>query len=244
MESFIPGVHDALKSYVYRLVDPRDSSCFYVGKGTGNRCFDHIKNPNGESEKARQIREIQEQGLSVNIYIARHGIDDQLSKQIEAVLIDIFNNIEHSFLKVRSKLLTNKQGGEDSSEQGLASVEEVQEHYAPPAEIQDSVIAVKIDRAISEGKDVYEAARKAWKLSLSRANKTSYLLAVRRGVIKGIYKGVWKPSEEAPGRLEFEGHLAPQDILDRYLDKRLPDSPGREKRKGEQNPVRYLSPSK
>lgn len=244
MENFILGVHDALKSYVYLLVDPRDSSCFYVGKGTGNRCFDHIKNPDGESEKARLIREIQEQGLSVDIYIARHGISEKCAEEIEAVLIDIFDNIRHTFPKERSNLLTNKQSGCYSYQRGLKSVEEIQELYAPLAEIQDSVIAVKIDRAASEGKENYEAARKAWKLSLSRANKTSYLLAVRRGVIKGIYEGVWKPSEEAPGRLEFEGHLAPQDILDRYLGKRLPDSPGKEKRKGEQNPVRYLSPNK
>lgn len=241
MESFTPGVHDALRSYVYLLVDPRDSSCFYVGKGTGDRCFNHIKNPNGEDDKASRIREIQDQGFSVDIYIARHGIDDQLSKQIEAVLIDIFNNIEHSFLKVRSKLLTNKQGGEDSSEQGLASVEEIQEHYAPPAEIQHSVIAVKIDRAISEGKDIYEAARKAWKLSLGRAKQTSYLLAVHRGIIEGIFEGEWKPSNEGSGRIEFEGKPACQEVQDHYLGKRLPETCNL---KGAQNPARYISPSK
>lgn len=125
----------------------------------------------------------------------------------------------------------------------MKSVEKIQELHAP-AEIKYSVIAVKIDRAISEGKDIYEAARKAWKLSLSRANQTSYLLAVRRGVIKGIYKGVWKPSEEAPGRLEFDGHPACQEIQDHYHGKRLPDSPDGKKGKGAQNPVRYLSPSK
>ena len=42
----------------------------------------------------------------------------------------------------------------------MKSVEKIQELHAP-AEIKHSVIAVKIDRAISERKDVYEAARKA-----------------------------------------------------------------------------------
>lgn len=70
----------------------------------------------------------------------------------------------------------------------MKSVEKIQELHAP-AEIKHSVIAVKIDRAISEGKDVYEAARKAWKLSLSRANQTAYLLAVTmRSYHGGIYR--------------------------------------------------------
>lgn len=74
----------------------------------------------------------------------------------------------------------------------MKSVEKIQELHAP-AEIKHSVIAVKIDRAISEGKDVYEATRKAWKLSLSRANQTTYLLAVQCGVITGVFTGKWGP---------------------------------------------------
>ena len=122
----------------------------------------------------------------------------------------------------------------------MKSVEKIQELHAP-AEIKHSVIAVKIDRAISEGKDVYEAARKAWKLSLSRANQTSYLLAVHRGIIEGIFEAKWKPSNEGSGRIEFEGKPACQEIQDHYLWKRLPEY---YYRKGARNPVRYLSPSK
>ena len=122
----------------------------------------------------------------------------------------------------------------------MKSVEKIQELHAP-AEIKHSVIAVKIDRAISEGKDIYEAARKAWKLSLSRANQTSYLLAVHRGIIEGIYEGQWKPSNEGSGRIEFEGKPASQKIQDHYLGKRLPETCNL---KGAQNPARYISPSK
>lgn len=122
----------------------------------------------------------------------------------------------------------------------MKSVEKIQELHAP-AEIKHSVIAVKIDRAISEGKDVYEAARKAWKLSLSRANRTSYLLAVQCGVITGVFIGKWGPSDEVPGRLEFVGKEASQEVQDHYLWKRLPEY---YYRKGARNPVRYLSPGK
>ena len=48
-ESFSKGAlellnsNDKKKFYVYRLVDPRTLHTFYVGKGCGNRVFDHAK---------------------------------------------------------------------------------------------------------------------------------------------------------------------------------------------------------
>ena len=42
-ESFPPGVARKLKTYVYRLIDPRNGETFYVGKGKGNRVFSHMR---------------------------------------------------------------------------------------------------------------------------------------------------------------------------------------------------------
>ena len=39
---FTLDVQNELNYYVYRLIDPRDGSTFYIGKGKGNRIFDHI----------------------------------------------------------------------------------------------------------------------------------------------------------------------------------------------------------
>ena len=37
INAFPPGVIEKLKTYVYRLIDPRNGETFYVGKGKGNR---------------------------------------------------------------------------------------------------------------------------------------------------------------------------------------------------------------
>lgn len=42
-ESFPADVARELKTYVYRLIDPRNEETFYVGKGRGDRVFAHIR---------------------------------------------------------------------------------------------------------------------------------------------------------------------------------------------------------
>ena len=75
---------------------------------------------------------------------------------------------------------------------------------------------------------------------MHRANQTSYLLAVNRGIIEGVYEGAWEVSNEGIGRIEFKGSPAPQEIQDYYLGKKLPDSCSL---KGAQNPARYIEPN-
>ena len=43
MKSFKQSVKEALKYYVYALVDPRDKRIFYVGKGIGDRVYQHAE---------------------------------------------------------------------------------------------------------------------------------------------------------------------------------------------------------
>jgi len=46
IDSFPPEVIEKLKTYVYRLIDPRNGET-YVGKGKGNRVFAHIRGEQG-----------------------------------------------------------------------------------------------------------------------------------------------------------------------------------------------------
>ncbi len=43
IDSFPSGVAAKLGWYVYRLIDPEDGETFYVGKGTGDRIFHHVR---------------------------------------------------------------------------------------------------------------------------------------------------------------------------------------------------------
>lgn len=40
---FSDTVIEKLQFYVYRLIDPRNGETFYVGRGRGNRVFDHVR---------------------------------------------------------------------------------------------------------------------------------------------------------------------------------------------------------
>lgn len=68
MKSFKESVKEALKYYVYALVDARDKRIFYVGKGTGDRVYHHAEaslDEMNESLKLSKIRDIHNAGLDV-----------------------------------------------------------------------------------------------------------------------------------------------------------------------------------
>jgi hypothetical protein len=113
----------------------------------------------------------------------------------------------------------------------------------PETDFQDRVMLVEIDRLIG-AKSVYDAARYAWKASLSRVKKLDYVLAVRKGVIVGVFAPTeWLAATPAnfpgfpasdPRRIGFHGLEAPREIQARYVGKPAPI-----KRRGDQSPVHY-----
>lgn len=120
---FSKQVSDKLKHYVYRLIDPRNGETFYIGKGTENRVFAHVKGELGAgvdelTEKLMRIREIRVDGFEVAHVIHRHGMTENQALEVEAALIDAYPEV------------TNQFGGRASDELGLMHVRQVIERYA------------------------------------------------------------------------------------------------------------------
>ena len=108
--------------YVYVLVDPRDDSIFYVGKGTGQRLLAHgyeallQADPGPRSGKVGRIREMRSAGHEPRIDVVRHGLSEQEALLIEAALIDCVGK------------LTNKVAGHGAAV-GRSSLKELVSRY-------------------------------------------------------------------------------------------------------------------
>ena len=179
---FSESVTDKLKHYVYRLIDPRNGTTFYVGRGQVIRVFSHAagrERPTATEDsdvlKLRTIWAIKNAGFEVQHVIHRHGMDEGTAKEVEAALIDAYPG------------LTNIQGGSDSSRGVMHADEVVRIYEAPEAKFQHNLILINVNRS-SDDQELYDAVRYAWKISPAKARKFDYVLAVRRGLIIGVFK--------------------------------------------------------
>ena len=237
-ESFPADVARELKTYVYRLIDPRNGETFYVGKGRGNRVFSHIhdeQNLEGDDldNKVKRIREIRLAGFEVAHVIHRHGMDEKTALEVEAALIDAYPG------------LTNIAGGAGSNDFGAMHAKEIIRRYAAePAVFQHKALMISVNRSAAEA-SLYEGTRYAWKISRSKAKQAEVILATLQGLIVGAFvaddwldatSANFPGREDMTGRLGFVGRVAPDEIRRLYVDKRVPDE---YRKRGAANPIKY-----
>lgn len=236
MQSFSPEVIEKLKTYVYRLIDPRNGETFYVGKGKGNRVFAHVRAEIPEDDpgdKLQRIRQIRATGFEVAHVIHRHNLDDRTAFEVEAALIDAYPG------------LTNATNGSGSNEYGAMHAQEIVNKYqAEVAEFQHRIVIINVNRSATES-SLYDATRYAWKISAKKASRCEFVVAVRFGIIVEVFVAEqWLPAnpdnfpgrEPVEGRHGFVGSIAPKKIRRLYLHKRLPDE---YRKKGAANPIKY-----
>ena len=229
-----------LDFYVYRLIDPRNGETFYVGKGKGNRVFEHARaelrtDADELNDKLKLIREIRKDRFEVTHVIHRHGLTEGQALEVEAALIDAYPGV------------TNEIGGWGSDDRGAMHAQQIIERYeAKEAEFKHKTVIITVNKSVAERESVYAAVRYAWKLDPKKAESADIVLAVERGLIIGAFQARrWMKATpenfpgttaERPGRWGFEGQEAPKPISDLYLGRRLPDSM---RKRGAANPVRY-----
>jgi hypothetical protein len=242
LESFPSEVAQELKTYVYRLIDPRNGETFYVGKGKGNRVFAHIRaegNILGGDEidnKLKRIREIHLAGFGVGHVIHRHGMDESTAFEVEAALIDAYPG------------LTNIVGGTGGSDYGAMHAREIIGRYAAePAVFQHKALLISVNRSAVE-RSLYDATRYAWKIDKRKAEQAEVILSTMQGVIVGAFVAHdWLEAtgenfpglaagDGVPGRFGFIGEEAPADIRKLYVGKRVPDD---YRKRGAANPIKY-----
>lgn len=183
MKQFSNKVIENLGYYIYALVDPRDQKIFYIGKGCGNRVFQHCIaaiHDNDETLKLDTIRVILKSGLQVGHYILRHKLTEEMALQMESLLIDILTYPVFN----RKFLLANIKGGHHQWNEGIKTVEEIGLIYdCEEIDINSNdkghMLLVSLNKSYDSAKvkkgyervDVYQKTRKFWYISKSRAKK-------------------------------------------------------------------------
>ncbi len=239
---------EALKYYVYCLVDPRNGNIFYIGKGGyNNRVFEHARgaiNSDDTNLKLNTIREIIAQGYEVQHYILRHGIEiEEVAYMLESTIIDLLTYPAFN----KKFLLTNLVTGYHQWDEGIKTVDEIAQIYdcaklnpAPNHKLLlvslNKTYIQKNAQGVYVRKNLYECTRKYWTVAPNRANNVDYVLGVYRGIIRSVIKPTSKwqyvstddngnSFKSKKARYQIEGRMDDEEGNRLYLNKDATDYP-------------------
>lgn len=237
--SFLPGVAEKLGWYVYALRDPQNGTIFYVGKGKGERVYQHARHARkmaGESVsqlKLETIGCIHKAGLQVGVEIIRHLIPtEEIAYEVESAVLDAFG--------LAGVQLANEVRGHER-DRGWQPLEDIVVKYvAEPVTIapEHRVVLIRINREFRltrTAEDLYEATRKWWKVAPERRSP-EFAFSIYDGIVRGVYRlHNWELRQE-DGRRAFHGEIdASMEALYAWKDV------SSYLRAGAQNPIKYVN---
>lgn len=262
---FSPVTVEAIGSYVYALADDKDR-IFYVGKGEGNRVFDHVEevrrmlasDPSGLLESAEdqddgadglspkrwRIAAMLRQGSEPAKYIVRDGLTPEQALLIEAALISVLDwQLEGA--------LTNQIAGFGTAHFGLKTVEELEATKGEPFRLADlpgfaeseEVVAINVNRrwaeVVAKESTLLDISKGRWKLSKLRADRCRYAIIHANGIVRGVFEIKRWVGPDADGRFTFEP-VQPTALPGSGLRQKNASSLFGTAGSGSQNPIRYV----
>ena len=246
--------------YVYALIDPRDGSVFYIGKGTENRVFSHQAEGDTpqkyEKAKLKKIREIESAGFEVGRYIINWGLTEAEAFAAEASLINLANLISPA-------ALTNAVAGHHA--ECAMAVEDFELFYGAealmPEDIKHNIMVIKINKLYRRGmteEELYDTVRGVWRASMNtiKNNNIEYVFGVYNKLIVAVYKPdewhyfhenagiptkdkVWNGDEKTKNRVYFvcNDYKTLDDAGRKYLHKTISEL---KINMAAQNPITYI----
>lgn len=248
MQRFSAKVIEQLKWYVYLYTDPRDDEVFYVGKGTGNRAFAHLR-AQRSSDKSDRLAELSKLGVTPRIEVLKYGLTEEQAYIVEGAVIDLLG-VESLTNAVRGHW--SRYGNRDEVGEVAALLD------APEADFAHPCILININRSYRPGmtpQQLYDLTRSAWRVGKQR-RLADYAMSVYRGVVREVYRiAAWVPDgttlrwidsghrkkevEAVRDRWEFVGTVAEEAVRQSYVGKSVKEYFPQ----GSQNPIRYVGVS-
>lgn len=166
---------------------------FYIGKGKGNRCFQHLLDKS-DSRKVSKIREIYDRGQKPVIEIVRFNLENEREALVaESVAIDLLG-----------KELTNIKKGFQSRLFGRRSLDEIRRDLGSDDtiyinDLPDDSILININNTYVKDMaliDLHDATRACWRIADPRKKRLKYAIAIYKSVIKQVFiPEAWLPGD-------------------------------------------------
>lgn len=217
--------------YVYCLIDSRDKSVFYIGKGYGNRVFAHEKyalgevtynelNEDNESDKqlkVTKIREITNSGNEVDKIIINYGLTENEAFVSENALIN--------FVRLTSNSeLTNLVKGHGSLGMSVDTLERVFGYEPISLEkicTDELILVVKVNDSFrlsrDENKhynfgnrDEYNLKSRTlgeWKIGQDKIKRLKYIIGVNSGANNSVVSAYELEHSKTETGLDRKGKL-------------------------------------
>ncbi len=204
--AFPPGVAAKLGWYVYLLVEPDSGRPFFVGRGRGDRCFDHVRaarvgpSSTGQDRRAKkfpaldQIRRIEkDRSRPVGVEILRYGMSADEARLVAAATADVLG-------------LASSPDGEGRSRRQAAA--ELGIRLAKGAKFKRDHPVVLLQVAPQVADTDYRTVRHGWRIGRrwtdpGAARSPRWAVIVAGPLVVGVYRiDGWEPTpvHGRPGR--------------------------------------------